>query len=62
MRLLRIFKIVKERAKLLRYLKELLKIGHGMERLVFVVIIFFILAHIIACIHVIEATIGSTFT
>jgi len=52
-RLLRILKLMKERSKLLKYLNEILKIGLGFERLVFFIILFFILAHIVACIWVI---------
>ena len=54
-KLLRILKIVKERSKLLKYLNEILKIGLGFERLVFFVMIFFIMAHIITCLWVITA-------
>jgi hypothetical protein len=54
MRLLRILKIVKERSKLLKYLNEILKIGLGFERLVFFIIIFFIMAHFLTCIWVIS--------
>ena len=53
-RLLRILKIVKERSKLLKYLNDLLKIGLGMERLFFFVIIFFILCHIVTCVWIIS--------
>jgi hypothetical protein len=54
-RLLRILKIVKERSKLLKYLNDILKIGLGFERLLFFVMIFIILAHIVSCVWVISA-------
>lgn len=54
MRLLRILKIVKERSKLLKYLNEILKIGLGFERLVFFILIFFIMSHFLTCIWVIS--------
>mmetsp|Transcript_17553 Transcript_17553/g.27068 ORF Transcript_17553/g.27068 Transcript_17553/m.27068 type:complete len:163 (+) Transcript_17553:2088-2576(+) len=52
-RLLRILKIVKQRSQLLKYLNEILKIGLGFERLVFFLILFFILCHLITCLWVI---------
>ena len=42
-------KIVKERNKLVKYLNEVLKIGVGFERLLFFVLIFFVLCHIVTC-------------
>jgi hypothetical protein len=49
-RLVRMLKIVKERSKLVKYLNEVLKIGVGFERLLFLLLIFFILCHINTCI------------
>ncbi len=49
-RLVRMLKIVKERNKLVKYLNEILKIGIGFERLLFLMLIFLILCHIAACI------------
>ena len=54
-RLLRILKIVKQRSQLLKYLNEVLKIGLGFERLIFFVLIFIIMCHILTCIWVIAA-------
>lgn len=54
-RLLRILKIVKERSKLLKYLTDILKIGLGFERLLFFLIIFLIMSHMVTCIQVIAA-------
>jgi len=49
-RMVRMLKIVKERNKLVRYLNELLKIGVGFERLIFMMLIFLVLQHVAACI------------
>jgi hypothetical protein len=48
-RLVRMLKIVKERNKLVKYLNEVLKIGIGFERLLFLMLIFLVLCHITAC-------------
>jgi hypothetical protein len=42
-RMVRMLKIVKERNKLVKYLNELLKIGIGFERLLFLLLIFLVL-------------------
>jgi hypothetical protein len=54
-KLFRILKIVKDRAKILSYLNEFLKIGLGLERLFFFVIVFMIIIHVISCIWIITA-------
>lgn len=54
-KLFRILKIVKDRAKILAYLNEFLKIGLGLERLFFFVIVFVIVIHVITCIWIITA-------
>jgi hypothetical protein len=51
-RLVRMLKIVKERNKLVKYLGEILKIGVGFERLMFFVLIFLMMCHIIACLWI----------
>lgn len=48
-RLVRMLKIVKERNKLVKYLNEILKIGIGFERLLFLLLIFLVMCHIVAC-------------
>jgi hypothetical protein len=48
-RLVRILRIVKDRNKLVKYLNEILKIGIGFERLVFFILIFLVLCHIVCC-------------
>lgn len=52
-RLLRVAKIIKERNKLLRYMNDSLKIGHGFDRLMFFGLVFVILIHCFACIMVV---------
>ncbi len=42
-RMVRMLKIVKERNKLVKYLNEILKIGVGFERLMFMMLIFMVL-------------------
>ena len=54
-RLVRMLKIVKERNKLVKYLNEILKIGVGFERLLFFILIFFILSHIVCCFWIFSA-------
>jgi len=49
-RMVRMLKIVKERNKMVKYLNEILKIGVGFERLLFMMLIFLVLQHIAACI------------
>ncbi|CDW89496.1 cation channel family protein [Stylonychia lemnae] len=51
-RLTRMLKIVKERKKLVKYLNEVLKIGIGFERLLFLMLIFIVLCHIFACLWI----------
>ena len=51
-RLVRMLKIVKERNKLVKYLSEILKIGVGFERLMFFVVLFLIVCHIVACLWI----------
>ena len=48
-RLVRMLKIVKDRNKFVKYLNEVLKIGIGFERLLFLMLIFLVLCHIAAC-------------
>jgi len=55
-RLFRMLKVVKQKSKLLSYLNEFLKIGFGFERLLFFFLIFFLLAHLAACLWIIFAT------
>ena len=54
--LLRILRIVKERSKLLKYMKDLMKIGVGFERLSFFIFMFLLLCHIVSCLWILAAT------
>jgi hypothetical protein len=54
-KLLRILKILKEKSKLLKYLNDILKVGLGFERLLFFVLIFLMLIHIVGCLWVVIA-------
>lgn len=42
-RMVRMLKIIKERNKLVKYLNEILRIGVGFERLMFMMLIFMVL-------------------
>ena len=55
-RMLRILKIMKEKSKLMKYLNDILKIGHSLERLLFFLIIFFILCHVSSCLWLMIAS------
>ena len=55
-RLFRMLKVVKQKSKLLSYINEFLKIGFGMERLLFFLIVFMILSHLACCLWIIIAT------
>jgi hypothetical protein len=48
-KMIRLLKIAKVRNKLVKDLSNVLKIGVGFERLLFMMIIFFLLVHVIAC-------------
>lgn len=52
MRLVRLLKIIKERNNLGKYMTEMLRIGLGLERFIFMLIIYLVLQHIIAFIWV----------
>lgn len=54
-KMLRLLKIMKEKSKLMKYLNDILKIGHSLERLIFFLLIFFILCHIGSCFWVMIA-------
>ena len=49
-KMVRLLKIAKVRNKLVKDISEKLKIGVGFERLIFLMIIFLLFIHIIACI------------
>jgi voltage-gated potassium channel Kch len=60
-KLLRVLKIVKERSKLLKYVREVVKLGYGFERLVFMTLIFFLLTHVIGCLWVFFASFADDY-
>lgn len=49
-KIIRLIKIVKVKNKFVRHLADILKIGAGTERLIYMLITFFVLQHITACI------------
>jgi hypothetical protein len=60
-KLLRVLKIVKERSKLLKYVRELVKLGYGFERLVFMTLIFVMICHIVGCLWIFFAGFSENF-
>ena len=48
-RMVRLLKIVQVRNKFVKNLSEILQIGIGFERLMFLALIFFVLQHVAAC-------------
>lgn len=52
MKLIRIIRIVKEKAKIFKYATDILKLGEGLARLVFFMIVSFMVIHIISCLWV----------
>ena len=42
-------KIVKEKNKIAKYLNDIFRISAGMERLVFFIMLFIVLCHIVCC-------------
>jgi len=51
-KLLRILKILKEKSKIAKVVKEYIKIGAGVERLVFGMVIFVVIIHIVSCLWI----------
>jgi hypothetical protein len=51
-RMLRIFKVIKERSKLEKYFREIIKISVTSERMFFFMLIFLTLVHICSCLWV----------
>ena len=52
-KLLRILKILKSRNEILKYLHEFLNLGVGFERLIFFLIIFTVICHVMTCLWII---------
>ena len=59
-RLVRMLKILKERSKLVKYLQDLLSIGVGCERLLFFILLFLVICHIVSCLWVVAARFDET--
>lgn len=62
-RLLRVLKIIQHKNNLVSFLtqwSEWMKLGLGMERLMFFIIIFILMIHLSACLWIITATINSS--
>lgn len=49
-KVVRLLKIIQQRNKLGKHMNEVLKISLGFERYIFMLIIYLVLQHIIACI------------
>lgn len=60
-KLLRVLKIVKERSKLLKYVREVVKLGYGFERLVFMTLIFLLITHVVGCLWVFFASFSDDY-
>jgi hypothetical protein len=60
-KLLRVFKIVKERSKFLKYVQDMLQLGYGFERLIFFVLVFLLLCHIVSCLWVFQASFSKNY-
>lgn len=59
-KMVRLLKIAKVRNKLVKDLSEMLKIGVGFERLLFLLVIFLLMIHIIACLWIFIAKFDET--
>ena len=46
---------MKEKSKLLKYVREVVKLGYGFERLVFFVLSFMMISHIVSCMWIFVA-------
>lgn len=58
-RLLRILKVFKEHSKLQKFMSDFLSLGLGFQRLIFFIIIFMLLLHIMCCLWLIVASINA---
>ena len=54
-RLIRLFKVIKQQGKIFGKLNDIFKIGHGLERLMFFIMIFLMLSHLMACLWIFTA-------
>lgn len=60
-KLLRILKVIKQRNQLLKYVKEFIKMGYGSERLMLILLIFILIAHIITCLWIFSASFADEY-
>jgi len=51
-KLLRILKVIKEKSKIAKVMKEYIKIGAGVERLTFGLLMFLVIIHIVSCLWI----------
>ena len=51
-KLLRILKVMKEKSKIAKVVKNYIKIGTGVERLVFGSLMFVVIIHIVSCLWI----------
>lgn len=49
-RMVRLLKLFKDRTKIAKNMRQILKMGVGFERFLFMILIYLLLQHIIACI------------
>jgi len=58
-RLVRILKILKDSTKIMKYLNDFMMVGLGAERLVFFLLIYLILVHVMSCCWIITGELTS---
>ena len=61
-RLLKIIKVLKGRGKFMKLVNDVIKIGHGFERLFFFLVMFLLVGHIVSCLWVLTASMSETET
>ena len=61
MKLIRLVRIAKEKAKIFKYATDILKLGEGLARLLFFAIVSFMVIHVIACLWVFFAGFSDEF-
>lgn len=60
-KLLRVLKILKQRSKLLKYVRNVVNLGYGFERLTFILLLFIMITHIVACLWVFFASFSDNY-
>ena len=55
-KLLRILKVVKDKNRFLKQVKNIIKLGHGFERLMFITMVFLMITHITSCLWIFFAS------